>query len=114
MPLQEYSEPGKGRIKIILPASEKAAELFNVEYQENDWQGSGTVMLVDDEETVHGRFYSKNKYIISTARCNNEVGSYLIIGMGCQYFICHCRMTRIVASKYQNITQNGGCSESHQ
>jgi len=48
-----YSEPGKGTtFKILLPASDKPNELFNIENGQNDWKGSGTVLLVDDEETV--------------------------------------------------------------
>jgi C4-dicarboxylate-specific signal transduction histidine kinase/ActR/RegA family two-component response regulator len=53
--IKVYSEPGKGsNFKILLPASEKPAELFNVELSKNDWKGSGKVLLVDDEETVRG------------------------------------------------------------
>jgi CheY-like chemotaxis protein len=53
--IKVYSEPGKGSsFKILLPASGKPAELFNGEGQNHDWKGSGTVLLVDDEETVRG------------------------------------------------------------
>ena len=53
--IKVYSEPGKGSsFKIILPASEKPAELFNAEIQNSSWKGSGKVLLVDDEETVRG------------------------------------------------------------
>jgi PAS domain S-box-containing protein len=48
-----YSEPGKGTtFKILLPASDKPAEIFNYACTGDDWQGEGTVLLVDDEETV--------------------------------------------------------------
>lgn len=51
--IKVYSEPGKGTtLKILLPASGKPAEIFNVESCKDDRQGSGTVLLVDDEETV--------------------------------------------------------------
>ncbi len=50
-----YSEPGKGTsFKILLPASSKPAKHFNYDGFENDWKGSGLVLLVDDEETVRG------------------------------------------------------------
>lgn len=50
-----YSEEGKGStFKILLPSSNRPAELFNGKKHADDWQGSGTVLLVDDEETVRG------------------------------------------------------------
>jgi signal transduction histidine kinase/CheY-like chemotaxis protein len=51
-----YSEEGKGTtFKILLPASGKPVEIFNHDSQtDDDWHGSGTVLLVDDEETVRG------------------------------------------------------------
>jgi signal transduction histidine kinase/CheY-like chemotaxis protein len=50
-----YSEPDKGStFKILLPASGKPTEIFNNEYRNDHWKGSGTVLLVDDEETVRG------------------------------------------------------------
>lgn len=53
--IKVYSEPGKGSsFKILLPASEKPAELFNCETHSSSWKGSGKVLLVDDEETVRG------------------------------------------------------------
>ncbi len=53
--IKVYSETGKGSsFKILLPASGKPAELFNHESSIDDWKGSGTVLLVDDEETVRG------------------------------------------------------------
>jgi CheY-like chemotaxis protein len=51
--IKVYSEPGKGTsFKIFLPASEKPAQISNHEGVESNWKGSGTVLLVDDEETV--------------------------------------------------------------
>jgi PAS domain S-box-containing protein len=50
-----YSEPGKGSsFKILLPASGKPADIFNLDAQNDHWKGSGTVLLVDDEETIRG------------------------------------------------------------
>ena len=49
------SEAGTGTtFKILLPASGKPAEICNNDLHIDDWQGSGTVLLVDDEETVRG------------------------------------------------------------
>ena len=48
-----YSEPGKGSsFKILLPASGKQEEIFNGCADHEPWKGSGTVLLVDDEETI--------------------------------------------------------------
>lgn len=53
--IKVYSEQGKGStFKIMLPASEMPAELFNGACDRDDWKGSGTVLLVDDEETIRG------------------------------------------------------------
>lgn len=53
--IKVYSEPKRGTtFKILLPASNRPAELFNGDAHNDDWQGSGTVLLVDDEETVRG------------------------------------------------------------
>ncbi len=51
--IKVYSEPNKGTtFKVLLPAGNKPVELFNSEPHAEEWQGSGTVLLVDDEETV--------------------------------------------------------------
>ena len=53
--IKVYSEPEKGTtFKILFPASNRPAEIFNGESHKDDWKGSGTVLLVDDEETVRG------------------------------------------------------------
>jgi two-component system cell cycle sensor histidine kinase/response regulator CckA len=53
--IKVYSEPGRGsNFKILLPASSRPIELFNEDSGHDDWYGSGTVLLVDDEETVRG------------------------------------------------------------
>jgi CheY-like chemotaxis protein len=51
--IRVYSEVGKGSsFKILLPASDRPAEIFNGADQIDGWKGTGTVLLVDDEETV--------------------------------------------------------------
>jgi len=53
--IKVYSELNKGTtFKILLPASDKPAEIFNHDGHSDNWQGHGTVLLVDDEETVRG------------------------------------------------------------
>ena len=53
--IKVYSEIGKGTtFKILLPASNRPVELFNNLAHHDDWKGSGTVLLVDDEESVRG------------------------------------------------------------
>jgi PAS domain S-box-containing protein len=51
--IKVYSEPGKGTsFKLLLPASDRPAKLSGCEFTGDNWQGLGTVLLVDDEETV--------------------------------------------------------------
>lgn len=51
--IKVYSEPEKGSsFKILLPASHKPEEIFNTGNDNDSWKGSGTVLLVDDEETI--------------------------------------------------------------
>ena len=53
--IKVYSELNRGTtFKILLPTSDQPAELFNCHNHEDDWKGSGKVLLVDDEETVRG------------------------------------------------------------
>jgi CheY-like chemotaxis protein len=53
--IKVYSELKKGTtFKILLPASDRPIEIFNSELDKDNWKGSGTVLLVDDEETVRG------------------------------------------------------------
>ena len=48
-----HSEPGKGTtFKILLPAGPLLAELAAQAPPAEAWRGSGTILLVDDEETV--------------------------------------------------------------
>jgi PAS domain S-box-containing protein len=53
--IKVYSELKRGTtFKILLPASSRPAEIFNDASHHDDWKGEGTVLLVDDEETVRG------------------------------------------------------------
>ncbi len=52
--IKVYSEPGRGStIKVLFPAAEGLPD--EIEHQNDstgEWRGSGTVLLVDDEDTV--------------------------------------------------------------
>ncbi|GFO54943.1 hypothetical protein GMSM_19500 [Geomonas sp. Red276] len=51
--IRVYSELGKGTtFKLLFPASDQPAALSTESPEEDGWRGSGTVLLVDDEETV--------------------------------------------------------------
>lgn len=51
--IKVYSELGRGTtFKILLPACDRPAALFDRTAADLDWRGEGTVLLVDDEETV--------------------------------------------------------------
>ncbi|HEY4745372.1 MAG TPA: response regulator, partial [Desulfuromonadaceae bacterium] len=52
--IKVYSEPGKGTtFKVLLPAASGHAErVLQAAAPESSWRGSGTVLLVDDEETI--------------------------------------------------------------
>ena len=53
--IKVYSEPEKGStFKVLLPASNRPAEILSGESHKDDWKGSGTVLLVDDEKAVRG------------------------------------------------------------
>jgi len=48
-----YSEEGKGsRFRVLLPASNKSAAILSSNNQSDNWKGNGTVLLVDDEESI--------------------------------------------------------------
>ena len=52
--IKVYSEPGKGStFKVLLPALDMPAQDQREEEAESeDWRGGGTVLLVDDEESI--------------------------------------------------------------
>jgi CheY-like chemotaxis protein len=51
--IKVYSEPGRGStFKILLPAGSKLEEEFRSDAEVVSWKGSGTVLLVDDEESI--------------------------------------------------------------
>jgi two-component system, cell cycle sensor histidine kinase and response regulator CckA len=51
--IKVYSELGRGTtFKALLPASSRPAVLFDSEKAPLDWKGAGTVLVVDDDETV--------------------------------------------------------------
>jgi CheY-like chemotaxis protein len=48
-----YSELGRGTtFKVLFPISGKAVEPSNA--PDGDWQGTGTILVIDDEESVRG------------------------------------------------------------
>lgn len=51
--IKVYSEPGKGStFKILLPAGQRPVELAATADTGSGWRGTGTVLLVDDEESI--------------------------------------------------------------
>lgn len=53
--LKVYSEPGRGTtFKVLFPAlpDEKASLTHSSDHVSADWKGTGTILLVDDEESV--------------------------------------------------------------
>ncbi len=51
--IKVYSEPGRGStFKVFLPASTQLPLVPRTDAAEHSWRGSGTVLLVDDEESV--------------------------------------------------------------
>ena len=51
--LRVYSEPGKGTtFKVLFPAIAASEEAVPATNSSDDWRGRGTILLVDDEETI--------------------------------------------------------------
>ncbi|MDA2938658.1 PAS domain S-box protein, partial [Acidobacteria bacterium AH-259-A15] len=75
--IKVYSEPGKGTtFKVLFPAVDKPAKLLGKELAEaKDWRGSGTILLVDDEEMVRAvakRMLEKAGFAVLTAGDGRE------------------------------------------
>ncbi len=70
--IRVYSEPGKGSVfKMLLPACDAQLEARStVQALEGDWQGSGLILLVDDEESIRSmgrRMLEKGGFRVITA-----------------------------------------------
>jgi CheY-like chemotaxis protein len=51
--IKVYSEPDKGSsFKILLPSGSSPEQICNKPSDNESWKGNGTVLLVDDEETI--------------------------------------------------------------
>ena len=51
--IRVYSEPGRGTsIKVLLPAQDAPADALRETNGADGFRGSGTVLLVDDDETI--------------------------------------------------------------
>ena len=75
--IKVYSETGRGStFKILLPASEQLVrDKGNGDADLQDWRSTGTILLVDDEETVltvGKRVLEKNGYTVLTAQDGRE------------------------------------------
>ena len=94
--IKVYSEPGKGStFKILLPASGKPSEIFNHEAGDDAWKGSGTALLVDDEETVRGigaEMLRELGFDVITARDGREAVEAYQAGSGIGFVILDLTM----------------------
>ena len=75
--LKVYSEEGKGStFKILFPSCGKPAEVVESDIDKADyWTGSGTVLIVDDEETVlaiSGKILERAGFKVLMARDGRE------------------------------------------
>jgi CheY-like chemotaxis protein len=75
--IKVYSEPGKGStFKLLLPRTEGVAERDAVAPAGGAWRGSGTVLVVDDEDAlrnVAARLLERNGFEVEVA-CNGREG----------------------------------------
>ena len=76
--IKVYSESGKGTtFKVLFPAVDEPANSIKsaANNEADDWQGSGTILLVDDEESVLSvgkRFVEKKGFEVLTAADGRE------------------------------------------
>ncbi len=76
--IKVYSELNKGTtFKILLPASDRSdlSDLSELSDVSDNWHGSGTILLVDDEETIRGigsEMLKELGYIVITADDGRE------------------------------------------
>lgn len=97
--IKVYSELEKGTsFKILLPAGSKPAEFFNNDNRHDDWKGSGTVLLVDDEETVRSigsEMLKELGFDVITANDGREAIKAFKDGLGISFVILDLTMPHL-------------------
>jgi signal transduction histidine kinase/ActR/RegA family two-component response regulator len=74
--IKVYSEPGKGStFKVLFPATGQIAAAEERVLRSTDWRGTGTILLVDDEDTVRSvtrRMLERAGFSVITAADGRE------------------------------------------